>query len=60
MIPKIIAALKKMKKHEAPCISGLVAEMIEVTGDIRIQWLTNLYSGIMKEGCIPEYPPSLK
>jgi len=28
------AALKKMKRHKAPGLSGLVAEMIQTTGDI--------------------------
>jgi len=29
-----LKALKKMKQHEAPRLSGLVAEMIQATGDI--------------------------
>ena len=43
-----------MKKHEAPGLSGLVAEMIQATGDIGTQWLLDLCNGIVKEGCIPE------
>ena len=43
-----------MKKHNAPGLWGLVAEMIQTTGDIGIQCLTDLCSGIVKEGCIPE------
>jgi len=31
---EVAAALKKMKKHKAPGLSGLVAEMIQTTGDI--------------------------
>jgi len=48
-IPEVIAALKKMKKHKAPGLSGLVAEMIQATGDIGIYWLTDLCSAILKE-----------
>ena len=31
---EVRAVLKKMKWHKAPGLSGLVAEMIQVTGDI--------------------------
>jgi len=34
MIPEVTAALKKMKKHKAPCVSGLVVEMIQATVDM--------------------------
>jgi len=33
-INEVAAALKKMKRLKAPCLSGLVAEMIQATGDI--------------------------
>ena len=42
-----------MKRHKAPCLSGLVAEIIQATGDIRTQWILDLCSGFVKEGCIP-------
>jgi len=48
------AALKKTKKHKAPGFSGLVAEMIQTTGDIGTQWTLGLCNEIVKEGCIPE------
>ena len=51
---EVAAALKKMKKHKAPGLSGLVAEMIQTTGDIRTQWILDLCNGMVKEGCIPE------
>jgi len=51
---EVAAALKKMKRHEAPGISGLVAEMIQSTGDIGTQRILDLCNGIVKEGCIPE------
>jgi len=31
---EVRAVLKKMKRHKAPGFSGLVAEMIQATGDI--------------------------
>ena len=39
---KVRAVLKKMKKHKAPGLSGLVAEMIQATGDIGTQWVAIL------------------
>jgi len=48
------AVLKKMKRHKAPALSGLVAEMIQATGDIGTQWILDLCNGIAKKGCIPE------
>jgi len=35
-------------------MSGLVAEMLQSTGDIGTQWILDLCNGIVKEGCIPE------
>jgi len=53
-IGKVAAALKKMKRHKAPGLSGLTAEMIQTTEGIGTQWLLDLCNGIVKEGCIPE------
>ena len=36
-IDEVAAALKKMKRHKIPCLSGPVAEMIQATGDIGTQ-----------------------
>ena len=47
------AALKKMKRHKAPGLSGLVTEMIQATGDTGTQWVLDLCNGIVKEGSIP-------
>jgi len=33
-IDEVAAPLKKMKRHKAPGLSGLVAKMIQLTGDI--------------------------
>ena len=43
-----------MKRHKAPGFSGLVAEMIQATGDIGTQWILDVCNSIVKEGCIPE------
>jgi len=51
---EVRAVLKKIKRHEAPGLSGLVAEMIQATGDIGTQWILDLCNGIVKEGSIPE------
>ena len=51
---KVRAALKKIKRHTAPGLSGLVAEMIQATGGIGTQWILDLCNGIVKEGSIPE------
>ena len=51
---EVRAVLKKMKRHKAPGLSGLVAEMIQATGDTGTQWILDLCNGIVKEGSIPE------
>jgi len=51
---EVRAVPKKMKMHKAPGLSGLVAQMIQATGDIGIQWIIDLCNGIVKEGSIPE------
>ena len=53
-IDEVAAALKKMKRHKDPGLSGLVAEIIQAAGDIGNQWILHLCNGIAKEGCIPE------
>ena len=52
-IDEVVAALKKMKRHKAPGLSGLAAEMIQATGGIGTQWILGLCNGIVEEGCIP-------
>jgi len=53
-IDEVAAALKQMKRHKAPGLSGLVAELIQSTGDTGTQWILDLCNGLVKEGCIPE------
>jgi len=50
----LIFSLLKMKRHKAPGLSGLVAEMIQATGDIGTQCILDLCNCIVKEGSIPE------
>jgi len=52
-IDEVPAALKKMKRHKAPGLSWLVAEMTKATGDIGTQWILDLCNCIVKEVCIP-------
>jgi len=52
-IDEVAAASKKMKR-QSPGLSGLVAEMIQATGDIGTQLILDLCNGIVKEGCLPE------
>jgi len=52
-INEVAVALKKMKRHTAPSLSGLVAKMIKATGDIETQWILDLCNGIF-ESCISE------
>jgi len=51
---EVRVVLKKMKRHKAPGLSRLGAEMIQATGDIGTQWILDLCNGIMKEGSIRE------
>jgi len=44
-IDEVAAALKKMKRHTAPGLSGLVAEMIQATV-IGTEWMLDLYNGM--------------
>jgi len=50
----VAAALKKMKRHKAPGLSGLVEDMIQATVDIGTHWILDLCNIIVKEGCIAE------
>jgi len=53
-IGEVDEALKKTKRHKAPGLSELTAEMIQATEGIGTQWLLDLCNGIVKEGCIAE------
>ena len=41
-IDEVAAALKKMTQHKASGLSGLVAEIIQTTGDIGFHWILYL------------------
>ena len=53
-IDEVVAALKKMKRHKAPGLPGLTAELIQATEAIGTHWLLDLCNHIAKEGCIPD------
>ena len=53
-IAEVRAVLKTMKWHKAPGLPGLVAEIIQATGNIGTQWILYLCNGIVKERCVPE------
>jgi len=44
----------KTSRHKALGLSGLVAEMIQSTGDIETQMILDLCNDIVKKDCIPE------
>jgi len=46
-IDEVAAALKKIKRHEYPGLSGVVAEMIQITEDIGTHWILDLCNGIV-------------
>ena len=52
---KVRAALKEMKRHKAPGLSGLVTEMIQATGEIGTQWILDLCNGIVKVGGVAQW-----
>jgi len=46
-IAEVRAVLKKIKRHKAPGLSGLIAEMIQDTRNIGTQWILDLCNGIV-------------
>ena len=47
-------ALKKMKNGKAPGQSGVVTEMLKASGNISVEWLTELCNSVIRERKIPE------
>jgi len=50
---EIREAMKKMKSGKAAGPSGVYSEMLTATGELGIQWMTNLCNTIVREGKIP-------
>ena len=50
---EVIYAVKRSRRRKAPGPSGLVVEMVEASGDVGIEWLTDLFNAILIEGSIP-------
>jgi len=47
-IDEVAAALRKIKRNNAPGLSGLVEDMIQATGDNGTQWILDLCNCIVK------------
>ena len=48
-INEVTEALKKMTRHKAPGLSGLVAETIQATGNTGSQWILDLHNGVASQ-----------
>ena len=46
-IGEVAAALKKMKRHKAPGLSGLSAEMLQATEGTGTQWFSGYWIYVM-------------
>jgi len=44
-----------MKRHKVPGLAGVVAKMLQATGNVGTQWTLDLCNGIVKDGCIQKY-----
>jgi len=57
-VAEVRAALKCMKMHKAPGMSGVGSEMIRACGDTGINWLTDLLTDLCNlDGClVPAHP----
>ena len=47
------SAITKTKSGTAAGPSGVVAEMLRASGDVGVQWVTDLCNKIVQEGKIP-------
>ena len=47
-------ALKRMKSGKAPGQSGVMTEMLKASGNISVEWLTELCNSVIRERKIPE------
>ena len=50
---EVRAAVARTKVEKAAGPAGLVSEMLTVSGESGISWLTDLFNAIVKEGRIP-------
>ena len=50
---EVKAAITKTKSGKAAGPSGLVAEMLKASGDVGVQWVTDLCNAIVQEGKVP-------
>ena len=52
-VEEVRAAILKAKSGKAAGQTGVAAEMLKPTGDVGVQWMTDLCNEIVKEGKIP-------
>ena len=45
--------MRKLKMRKAPGICGTVPEMLKAGGELMIEWLTEVFNMVLKEGMAP-------
>ena len=45
---------KRIKSGKAPGPSGVVTEMLKASGEVGVEWLTELCNSVIRERKIPE------
>ena len=48
-------ALSKMKQGKAGGPTGVTVDMTKTSGEIRVEWITDLCNGVIREGKIPKH-----
>ena len=51
---EVASAITGLKIGKAAGPTGVVSEMMKVSGSFGTKWMTDLITNIVKEGCIPE------
>ena len=51
---EVSAAIKVLKIGKAAGPTGVVSEMMKVSGSFSTRWMTDMINNIAKEGCIPD------
>jgi hypothetical protein len=50
---EVVKALKKMKRGKAAGPTGVIAEMFTASGNLVVEWLTDICNSIVNEERIP-------
>jgi len=48
------AAIAKMKNNKVAGLSGVVSEMLNVSWEVDLEWMVEVYNAVVKDGKIPE------